>query len=186
MKRTTIKTWGTILAIIAGLGAVVAILLYLMHGNTVTTNDEMAPISNDALSCTSDKISYPIFTYDSSDRKELKVDLIFAGDKLRTIALSYTLYYGDENSITVSEAINHADMNLSFYSSGLGSDALNAKYSKLSDALRFGLYAHDSDMNRVTARYFMVKVGDHDDLPDTIMEYRRNYEEQGLACVITE
>lgn len=187
MKKTTTKTLGLILVIVAVVGFIIVVLLYLMHGNIVTTNNEITSISSRLLSCVSDEVPYPVFTYDNSDKKELKVDLIFAGDRLKTIALNYTLYYGSKEAIMSSEAVNHADMNLSFYGNGLGSDALNAKYTKLSDGLRFSLYAHGVDVNAAIARYFMLsRIDDNDDLPNIMEWYQKKYEEQGLVCVTSE
>ena len=186
MNKKTIKIVSIILTITAIIIAAMVILLYFLRGNTTTITNEVEPFSNDSLSCTSAQITYPFFKNNNAEAQTTRIDLIFANNKLSTIALSYILYYDNKNTVIASEAINHANMNHSFYDNHLGSDAFNAKYTKMSDSLRFNLYAHDSDINPASAKYFLINLTNVQTMPTTLTDYQIMYEEQGMTCVKPE
>lgn len=144
----------------------------------ITVDDGPTVKSVESLTCESSDYLYPFFVYDKSDRKSFRVLATFNGGVLRTISLQQYLYYGDEASVTASEADNHVAMNRSFGENGLVADGLNATYSRMQDGLRFGLYAVYEQMKNVEMQYFLL---------DGLNEYnyenlQQQYEKIGLQC----
>ena len=166
------------------LAALVALLVVQMHGTTTVVGEYPEAITDTALSCTHSSMSYPIFTYDRSDSKSTKVNVLFHGETVKSISLTHSLYYSDESYVTGSEAHNHAAMNIDFGKYGLGADAFNANYARLSDRMTMTLYTSDIDTD--AAKYFLITINDDGALPQTLAEYQRNYSNQGFECEIVE
>lgn len=179
-KATSIMIIATILAAI-----IIVLLTLLLSGKTTTTGNYPDNENNKSLTCVSNDINYPIFTYDNSTKKEAKINILFSKDSIRSIALTYSLYYGDATSIIASEAHNHAAMNISFGANNLGTDALNAKYAKLENRMQMNLYATNSEINNVALRYFLINI-DNDPTPDTVSSYKAIYEDEGMNCEESE
>ena len=169
---------GTIFAAI-----IIVLLILLMRGTTTTTGTYPNNVSGTALNCVKKNYLYPFFRYDKSNDKEIKINAIFSQDKLNSISLINTLHYTAESDIIGSEAHNHAAMNKSF-GAALGPDALGASYAKLTDAMKMSLFAKQDDVNAESARFFLINTDG--DFPQTLADYRQNYEKQGFSCEIVE
>ena len=168
-------------AVILGCLAILAVMLFLlMRGKTVTVGQYPDPVNSVGLSCTNVGNKYPIFTYDSADKRETTVSMIFSGEKLTSISLMHKLYYSSESLITGSEAHNHAAMNIDFGKNHLGADALGANYARLSDGMKMSLYAKADSVTSVTAKYFLINFDEY--LPETVAELTENYTAQGFTC----
>lgn len=159
--------------------AVVLLLAFFLRGQTTVSGENPDVKSTISLNCVSDNYRYDFFPYDNSDNKNLKIDIIFENEKVSSASLVYMLYYQDVESITESDAENHASMNINFSKDGLEADALNANFSKLSDGLKMSLYANIEDINDVTSKYFLL---DYFDKGYTIKNIQRIYESKGLIC----
>lgn len=159
--------------------AVVLLLAFFLRGQTTVSGENPDVKSTISLNCVSDDYKYDFFPYDNSDNKNLKIDIIFENEKVSSASLVYMLYYQDVESITESDAENHASMNINFSKDGLEADALNANFSKLSDGLKMSLYANIEDINDVTSKYFLL---DYFDKGYTIKNIQRIYESKGLIC----
>lgn len=159
--------------------AVVLLLAFFLRGQTTVSGENPDVKSTISLNCVSDDYKYDFFPYDNSDNKNLKIDIIFENEKVSSASLVYMLYYQDVESITESDAENHASMNINFSKDGLEADALNANFSKLSDGLKMSLYANIEDINDVTSKYFLL---DYFDKGYTIKNIQRVYESKGLIC----
>ena len=183
-NKSNLKLYAIIGTMIIVIVIAIIILSFLLKSKTTTNKENITSIKNDFLRCEATDIDYPIFTYYNSNGKTLKIDLIFNDDKLKTIALEYTLDYSDRSIVATSEAHNRAAMNISFGKNNLDTDEFNAKYTKLDNALRMNLYANDSDIDYITTPYFMINA-DGSELPKTLIEYQLNYEQQGLSCTIS-
>ena len=157
-----------------------------MHGSIIITSGDSTSIKPNVLNCESNSIDYPFFTYNNSNSKKLKINLIFSENVLKTIALEYTLSYSDKTEIIASEAHNHAAMNLSFYADNLDSDEFNAKYTKFTNSMRMTLYAKNVDIDETTTKYFLIKNTDNEEIPKDFFEYKANYEKQGFNCNANE
>ena len=168
-------------AVILGCLVILAVVLFLlMRGKTVTVGQYPDPVSSIGVSCANTTDKCPIFTYDSADKRETTVSMIFSGEKLTSISLIHKLYYSSENLITGSEAHNHAAMNIDFGKNHLGADALGANYARLSDGMKMSLYAKADNITAVTAKYFLINFDEY--LPETVAELTENYTAQGFTC----
>ena len=180
-KKGNLGLWVGLMFFVLLLVAVVLILWFLMRGQTTTTGDWQEDERAEFLNCEAEGVSYPIFAYDGSDRKILKINAVFNNDKLSTISLDYKLYYSGPNEVSASEARNHAAMNLSSQEAGLGPDIFNAHYTQFSDALEMILYAKASEITNVSSRYLMLDwIGNN---KYTKVDVQENYTSKGLNCV---
>lgn len=179
--KKKLKFWlvsvGLVLLIII---AISALILFFTKGNVVVTGEYQATESVRSIACEARGLGYPFFKYDNSIDKTITVKATFNNDSLNTIALVYMLYYTDEATVKTSEAENHAAMNLRFQSEALGADALGAKYARLTDGMKFSLYADKSEMNGRTIKYFLL---------DNISDYGiktliDKYQMLGLNCEV--
>lgn len=161
----------------------VIIFIKMSTGQTTTSIKETKEIKGDSLVCES-KNAYPIFSYDLSNDKKIKIVIGFYDNKIRAISLTYELYYDDTQQIIASEANNHATMNIDFSKNRLGADAYNANYSKLKDRMRMTLYTTVDKFDNKMARYFLINLNDIASTSYTINEYRNNYEAQNFICTI--
>ena len=179
-RRKENREWVYVLiGIICIIITVVAIILFLLQGNTKTVSRGEVEIS-ESVTCEGKGIVYPIFKYDGSKEKSIKINVLFDGEKLEKISLVYQLKYDDSKQIEQSSAENHAAMNKSFEADSLGADALGVRYSNLSDAMQMTLYAEAKALNGVTAKYFLL-----DGLNSYTKEnITKKYNNQGLDCVI--
>ncbi len=173
------KIWVMVCSVIAV--SAVTLLIITLFGRRVTIagGDEPQVIKMTSMTCTIENYLYPFFTYDDSDRKELKIVTMFSDDGLTKVSLQQMLYYDDTNKIAQSSAANHAAMNNSFGKDGLKADALGASYAELDFGLRFGLYEIREKINEEAAQYFLLNR--LNDLSyDTV---KSNYENIGMKCI---
>lgn len=108
------------------------------------------------VTCESNTMEYPFFSFDESSRKSLRILAVMNEDTLQTISLQYMLYYDNDELIEKSESLNHAAMNMEFGRKGLASDAIGATYAKLSDGLRFNLYQTTENMVDAEKEYLLL------------------------------
>ena len=179
------KSGGAIIIGTIFVAIIILLLVFSLQGKTTTTGDYPENVSDKSLVCTGNDIEYPIFTYDKSNKKELEISLLFTRDKIRSIALRYSLYYNDTIDITGSEAHNHAAMNISFGKDGMGADALNATYARLDNRMQMNLYATNDQIDSTALKYFLIN-SDGDYIPNTIDNFKAIYENKGLACETKE
>lgn len=186
MDREKIKLFSYTLFIIAASVGVAALIMSATNGSIIYTDNNLGIYANTVLSCTSPSVNYPFFTYDDSESRELSIDVIFSDKILNAISLKYILYYSDQDKISKSQATNHAAMDISFYSSGLGANSFDAVYSILNDSMRMTLYATKNIFNRSAAQYFMIDVPDEAPVPQSIDEFEAIYKKGGLNCTIKD
>lgn len=179
-RATSIMITVTILAAV-----IIILLIFLMQGSTTTTGNYPDNVSNKSLTCTTENIDYPFFTYDNAIKKTTEINILFSKDKLKSIALIYSLYYNDSRNIIGSEAHNHAAMNESFGANSLNADAYNAQYAKLEDRMQMNLYATSNQVNSLALKYFLIDASD-DYIPSTIANYKTIYESNGMKCTESE
>lgn len=180
-KKKKISITKSVIASVLLTAAAAIVIFLLSQGSVTTTGQYPDNVSDEALTCTGENITYPHFAYDNAAKKTVEINALFAKGELKSIALTYSLYYNDASSITASEAHNHAAMNKSFAANGLGkADAYNAKYARMTDRMQLNLYATTSDFDGVAMKYFLL---DNDALePTTISDYQKAYEAKGLNC----
>lgn len=163
--------------------AAIVIVVLLMNGKTTITGDFEGSKKIETLACWSDTISYPIFKYDNSSTKSLKINAMFENEKLSSISLYYKLGYPNEEMMRKSESVNHAAMNLSFYDNGMGTDDLEAKYSFVNNSLQMSIYIKSANLDNKSLRYFML---DGSQEVSSLSEWTmaEAYNDIGLNCEI--
>lgn len=160
---------------------VITILFFLLQGSTTTTGNFPENTSDKSLTCAGENIAYPIFTYDNATKKTAEISVLFSKDKFKSIVIAYNLYYTDVNSISASEAHNHAAMGQSFADDGLEADALSATYSKFDDRMQMRLYATDNQLTDKTTKYFMI---DSREPLVSLGDFQNIYQKNGFVCKI--
>ena len=175
LNRFLILVWGLIFAV------VVIILLASFFSQNKIENGSRTEIieQTKSLTCESNQYLYPFLKFDESDRKELKIVVTFNDDTFKVISLQQTLYYSDPELVMQSEAMNHAGLNVSFGENGLETDAFEANYAMLEDAMRFGIYGERNSVDDVGMQYFLLETIDKYDYE----QIRNAYENLGLICV---
>ena len=177
-NKNTRKMIYAIVGVLLVVSAVVLIILYFLNGKTTIGDTTKTDIATESLSCESDEIEYPIFSYDESDKKNLKINMIFGEKKLDTLSFIYRLYYSDNNKIIASEATNHADMNKSFSKDGMEADSFDANYALLNDSMQMTLNANKRQIDGISSKYFLLE-GANNYSKDSL---KKHYESKGFKC----
>ena len=180
LRKKNKSSWFLIIGIGLLLVAVILAIYFFLRGETKVTGGWPEPETSESLSCEIEGLAYPLFKYDNSNKETTKVDVIFDDDKLKTISLVQQQYYDNSGEIERSEAENHAAMNLRMQDEGLGPDALEMNFARLTDSLKMSLYADAEKINGSTVKYFEL---------DGVGKYDRNtiqmaYEQKGFDCVV--
>lgn len=163
--------------------AIIAAILFFLNGQTTITGEFEGQKSLETLVCKSERTTYPIFAFDESDSKSLKINAVFENENLSSISLLYKLNYDDKDALSFSEARNHAEMNEKFNIDGMNPDSLSAKYGIMNDGMQFSIYAKDNDVNEKTLKYFMLNnITEVNQLTKEKMS--KVYNSAGLDCVI--
>ena len=182
-KRAKSGGWSMLVSVILILVAIIAFLLLLLNGETIVTGEFDGNKIVETLICESDKVVYTFFPFDESDSKYLKINAVFEDEKLDTISLMYKLNYGDEESLSFSEARNRAEMNKKFNNDEMKPDSLSAKYGIMSDGMQFSIYAKGDEISGKTLKYFMLNnIYDINRLDKEKMA--KYYNNAGLDCVV--
>ena len=182
-KKRSINTWLIITSIAFICVAVVCLILFLTQGQTTVTGGYSGLEAQEHLVCESKTTTYPLFSYDNSNGKSMKITATFNDGEMSSIALTYKLNYDTAEEIKKSESSNHGALNTLSQDEGLGPDAYEATYSKLKDGLQLSLYATGSEIDRRSLKYFML-----DSLTSTPYSQEKiaqAYANQGLKCEIS-
>lgn len=155
-KKRTIN-WLMLVGLALIIIAIIFFISFLMHGEVKIDGQYPEPKKSESITCEANGLSYPFFKYDNSNEKNITIRVAFNNDELDSISLVYMLYYSDDAKIVISEAENHGAMNLKFQSEGLGPDALEAKYARLSDGMKMSLYANSKNINDISSKYFYLE-----------------------------
>lgn len=172
---------------LALLAVIVAVILWLLRGQTTTTGQYPANIRNEALTCRSGTIVYDKVSNINSANKSLKISMIFTGEEqLSSASLEYALTFSSYSEAYSAEAVSHAQFNLGLQALGYDAGKFNNKFSILDNKLIITLSASsDKNLDDTTRGYFLIEYTDGRELPKSLGEYRQNYERQGFACTST-
>ena len=153
---TTRKITYAIIGVLFIVVAVVLVILFLLNGSTTISDTTKTDIVTSSLSCEASDVDYPIFSYNESDKKDLKINMVFGEKKLDTLSLIYRMYFSDENKIESSEATNRASMNESFNKDGMSPDSFGATYAVLNDSFQMTLNAEKRQIDGLSSKYFLL------------------------------
>lgn len=182
-SKKSSPNWLTIISPVLIFVALLAILLFFLNGETTMTGEFEGQKNPETLFCESNETAYSIFAFDESDSKSLKVNAVFEDEKLNSISLIYKLNYSDKDTLSFSEARNHAEVNEHFKADGMNPDSLSAKYGIMSDGMQFSIYAKDDDISNTTLKYFMIINNTSTDQL-TKEKLSKLYNKVGLNCII--
>lgn len=166
---------------------VVLVIVWLLKGSKTISGQYPENVKNESLSCESKAITYEKTNDIDSEDKDLKINMVFAGeDKLSSASLEHTLVFSSYNEAHSAEAISHVQFNLGLQSLGYDASKFNNKFSILDNKLVISLsLASDKSLDDTTRSYFLVDYTTGGKLPKTLTEYKTNYEKQGFSCAST-
>lgn len=169
------------------LAIIFLIIIWLLRGRTTTSGQFPANVRNESLVCESDNITYEKVNSVSSDDKNLKISMVFNGEaSFSSASLKYTLHFASSGEAHSAEAVSHAQFNLALQALGYDAGKFNNKFSEIGSDLIITLNLSSSKtLDDTTRSYFLVEYAENDMLPETLSEYRHNYESQGFACIST-
>lgn len=182
-KRRKKTDWLGTIGISLMLTAVVLMIWFFMHGETVVEGEPSGTERNVTLSCQRDGDTYPFFTYANYSDADTTIDVIFSNDKLGTIGLKQNLYYTNNDGASMSDANNHAAVNLKFQGEGMAPDSLGAAYVVSGNRFGMSLFADANSMNNNTAKYFLLESYL---LNASVDKYVTYFENKGFSCTKTE
>ena len=160
-------------------------MIFALKGKTTITGEFEGNKKLETLVCQADGRDYPVFNFDNSSSKSLKINAVFNNDELESISLYYKLNYANEELARKSESVNHAAMNLSFYDDEMKTDDLNAKYSFVDNSFQMSIYAKKDELNEKSLRYFML-YNIYEVKSLTKEKMAKIYNEAGLNCEIKD
>lgn len=163
---------------------IVIVIIWFLRGKTTTSGRYPENIKKEALICESDSLDYSKITSVTSDKKNIKINLIFGNDgALDSISLIYTMYFNDESAVRTAEAKAHAEFNLGLNSIGLPHDEFDNKFARYSDRLIVSLFGNRTDIDEYKSSYFMLNdIRSEADIPKTIDDFLNKYTASGIEC----
>ena len=166
---------------------IVTIIIWLLRGRTTTSGQFPANVRNESLVCESDDITYEKVDSVNSTDKNLKISMVFNGEaSFSSASLKYTLHFASSGEAHSAEAVSHAQFNLALQALGYDAGKFNNKFSEIGSDLIITLnLSSGKTLDDTTRSYFLVEYTDSGNLPETLSEYRHNYESQGFACTST-
>ena len=174
-----INVFWIIFWLIVFLGAAGLLIWVLSSGHRVDGEKVTETVKVESLSCESNEVPYPIFVFDDSTTRDLKILIRHEEGEVKSISLQYVLFYDDEEAATKSEAINHGAMNEAYSRDGLSPDSYSATYAGFADRLNFSIFVSEGDLDGLAKKYFML-----DDLSSyEISKIKEKYDTMGLSCI---
>ena len=182
LKAATMITLGVLLIVVA----VFLLIWFLLNGEKTVTGGYPGAEKVVALSCLKQNETHPVLKDqdDKTEVKDLRIDAIFSGQELNSIALMYMLYYNNAEQINVNEPKLHIALNNAFSKDDLSPDAFSANYNKLPEGLKITFYATRSEVTENAAKYFLLDFAKRN--PLTLDSMKKNYEEKDFVCSIND
>lgn len=141
--------------------AIVLMVVFFLNGETWVNGSWEGIKVTETVTCESDAVAYPIFSYNNADGRLLRIVATFTNKTLDNISLMYQLKYSNTTLAEKSDAENQAAMNISFGNNGFHAYAFNTKFSNINGVFQMTLYAKSEELNDNALKYFLL-----DDLQD--------------------
>ena len=155
-KNSRVGIWLSVAFVILAILVIVGILLFpTFNGSTVITGGDIEE-KTESITCKANNLSYPFFTYDNSEKSELKIHAVFRNDNLNSISLVYSLTYVTEDEAKTSELKNHIDFEVAIQDEGLTYASLNSDHKIMDNVYQLTLYNSGDTINRKTAKYYLL------------------------------
>ena len=192
-KKKKPRILGMILRLILAIGVIVVLVLVLINllkGESSVKGEYPANIKNNAVTCKSSLIKYPKITKAESDDTELDITMIFRGEEeLKSISLTYTMKFEDEEAVKKAETFSHAEFNFGLEEQGYNSSAFNNKFSRYGKELIITLFAESNAFNDKAAQYFLLNDSEEENskfaMPTNLKTFMKAYQNRGFTCTST-
>ena len=175
--------WMKVAGVALMLVSIVLVFCFLVSGEIVIDGKISQTETNTTIMCKRTGETYPYYSFAGFNSAETEIDIIFGTNELSTIGLKQNLYYSDAKGANMSDANNHAAVNLKFQSEGMTPDSLNAAYTVSGNRFGMSLFASGNDINGKTAKYFLLEDNLLGASADSYVSY---YEGIGFSCIKTE
>ena len=182
-KRNHKKSTKSVLGIALVLLAILLAILFYSNGTTTIVDGGTEVENQTFIACSSEKVAYPFFSVDGSKSKTLKINVMFDGDELETIMLTYILNYSNSSQAESSRDANHIAMNASFEENSLPPDYFDAHYSLMGNTMQLVLYARNNNLNGTSANYFLLGGVKGELKKDPITKALNDF---GLDCAVRQ
>lgn len=136
--------------------AIIIVVLSQMIGRTIITKKEGEKKEMHSIACVAENLSYPFFTYDNSEKTELKINATFEDDALSSISLVYILTYKDKDGAIASELKNHIDFEVMIQKEGLRNTTLHSDHKVLDNLYQLTIYNSRNELNETIAKYYLL------------------------------
>lgn len=175
MRRDTFrfKLIGVILITVA----IILTLWLLLRGQTNVAGEHPEPDVSKSLVCINDDFEYFAFSATDAIKTDTHIIAVFVGDELSSISLTQKYFYNSSSEAMAEKSRFQVSVEKSFSGSSLGYRALGANYAAIDNMLRMSLSANSDEINMNSKKYFLIE-----DSPNTIFEYKKNYEKQNFTC----
>ena len=176
-----------LLLFLSFLAIIVIIIVWLLKGKDLTSGQYPENIRNSALSCIKPEAEYEKAGDIDVKDKEVKINLIFNSSlELKKMSLIYTINHTSESEAYATEAVSHATFNKNLAASGYNVSKFSNKYARYDNKLIITLTANSSEIDEISAPYFMIALDDDYKVSArTLSDYRAMYESQGFVCLDT-
>ncbi|MBQ6147761.1 hypothetical protein IJI70_02890 [Candidatus Saccharibacteria bacterium] len=162
---------------------IILIVVWLLRGTRTVSGRYPENLKNEYVECISNDITYDKANEISSDDKELKISMIFYGDKeFNSANLKYTLHFSERLEAAQAESLLHAQFAKNLAESGYSFEKFSNKFSIIDSDLVLTLHTSDGKMDDRAKSYFVVDGLDSGELPVTLVEYKNSYEAKGFSC----
>jgi hypothetical protein len=167
---------GIVLIIIA----IIFVLLSQMIGRITITQKENKEKEMHSIACEAEGLPYPYFSYNNSEKTELKINATFEENKLESISLVYILTYSSKDGAEASELKNHIDFELMIQKEGLRNTTLHSDHKVLDNLYQLTIYNSKNELNEKIAKYYLLDSlqGDY-----TQADVGNTLAKKGLNCI---
>ena len=166
------------------LAIIVIIIIWLLRGKTTTSGRFPENVKNESLECNIANKIYEKTNNISPASTEMRVTMIFYGEKeFNSINFRYAMHLSSVKEAGEAEAITHVQFAENLGYSGLSFEEFNNKFTRIDNDLILSLYSSEKFKKDTAYEYFLVgKNADTGAYPESLEEFRKNYELQGFTC----
>ena len=173
-----------LVAILAVLGLVVAIILWLLRGKTTVTVPNVRSNKNDFLVCEKDNPEYEVISLLNPISSNAKITFsIKDGNVVSSASLTYTSTYEDNTAANDSRNVTVGAFDHALAAAGLPIGSFSNKFTLYDDKLIVTLTASGDEMVAGVAKFFMMEDVESFDFGNfSVSDYKNIYEREGFIC----
>lgn len=158
-------------------------ILFLLNGETKYTDSDPTAEVTKSVTCSSKNVSYPFFTVQNADSRNLEIIVIFdEKDTIDTISLSYSLSFGNPSEADSASTSNSISFSKAISDDNLPTDYFDDIFSTVDSNSIFRIMTGNKKLNGIVAKYFLL---DEASFRSSIKTIVAEYNKKGLDCVIS-